>query len=204
MAAQYVSSGLSQVRAAAVLLALFTGLTGLAYPAVVTGVAQLLFPHQANGSLIREGDKVVGSELIGQSFDDGRFFWGRPSATAPAPYNGAASTGSNLGPTNPALIDTVKARVAALQASDPMHRQTVPVDLVTASGSGLDPHITPAAAVWQIPRVAAATGLDPARVRSLVDACIESRTLGLFGEPRVNVLRLNRMLASSVGDTALR
>src|SRR6185436_9545443 len=147
--------------------------TGLAYPAIVTAVAQLVFPHQANGSLIVKDGKAVGSTLIGQPFDDPKYFWGRPSATSPFPYNAAASSGSNLSPTNPSLIKSVQARVDALRAADPGNTAPVPVDLVTASGSGLDPHISPAAAFYQVDRVARARGLDPAAVRKLVEEHVE-------------------------------
>ncbi len=185
------------VRPALVLLGLFTVLTGMLYPLAVTGVAQGFLPARANGSLITMGDRVAGSELIGQPFDDPRFFWSRPSATAPHPYNGAASTGSNLGPLNPALADAVKARVDALRAAEPGNATAIPVDLVTASGSGLDPHVSPATALYQVGRVAKARGLSEARVRALVEAAREERWLGIFGEPRVNVLRLNLALAAS-------
>ncbi len=180
------------LRQAAVLLALFTSSTGVAYPLLVTGAARVAFPAQANGSLLRANGQVVGSRLIGQPFDDARYFWGRPSATAPSPYKASSSTGSNLGPTNPALITAVRQRVTDLRAAHPDQASTpVPVDLVTASGSGLDPHISPAAALYQVQRVAAARGLPPDRVRALVLAHVEGRTLGLLGEPRVNVLWLN-------------
>jgi K+-transporting ATPase ATPase C chain len=187
---------MSQLRPALVLFALFTALTGLVYPAVTTGVAQLLFPHRANGSLIVRDGRVTGSELIGQPFSDAGYFWGRLSATGPVPYNAAASTGSNLGPTNPALMDAVKARVDALRAADPTQTGPVPVDLVTASGSGLDPHISPAAARYQVVRVAQARGRTPDEIRALVDRHAERRTLGILGEPRVNVLLLNLALDS--------
>ena len=179
----------SQLRTAAVLLALLCALTGLAYPALVTGLAQLLFPSQANGSLIRSGGRVLGSARIGQPFADPRFFWSRPSATAPGPYNAAASSASNQGPSNPALQEAVRLRALALRASK--GSAIVPVDLVTASGSGLDPDITPAATYYQVPRVAQARGLAEGELRRLVEAQIEGRTLGILGEPRVNVLRLN-------------
>lgn len=175
------------------MLIALTVLTGGAYPLVVTVVAKLAFAKQAGGSLIRRGDAVVGSALIGQAFDDPRLFWGRPSATTPA-CNAASSSGSNLGPTNPALEEAVRARIAALKASDPTQAAPIPVDLVTASGSGLDPHLSPAAVLWQVPRVARARGLDEAKVRELVERRIEGRDLGILGEPRVNVLELNLAL----------
>lgn len=183
---------LGTLRPAAVLLGLFTLVTGIAYPLAVTAVAQVAFAEQANGSLIERGGQVVGSRLIGQPFDDARFFWGRPSATGPGAYNASASTGSNLGPTNPALATAVRERVAALRsAHSDQASMPVPVDLVTASGSGLDPHISPAAAVYQVRRVALARGLSEERVRRLVMEHIEGRSLGLLGEPRVNVVLLN-------------
>jgi len=187
---------MSQLRPALVLFALFTGLTGLVYPAVTTGAAQLLFPHQANGSLVVRDGRVLGSELIGQPFSHPAYFWGRLSATGPTPYNAAASTGSNLGPTNPALAEAVRARVETLQSADPTQTGPVPVDLVTASGSGLDPHISPAAARYQVARVAQARGRAPDEIQALVDQSTERRTLGLLGEPRVNVLLLNLALDS--------
>jgi K+-transporting ATPase ATPase C chain len=182
------------IRPAVVLLALFTLVTGLLYPLAVTGLAQVVFPAQANGSLIEQNGRVVGSALIGQPFDDPKYFWGRPSATSPFPYNAAASSGSNLGPSNPALIDAVQARVAALRAADPGSIESVPVDLVTASGSGLDPHISVAAALYQAPRVARTRGLDGAIVAQLVEKYTEGPQLGLLGEPRINVLKLNLAL----------
>jgi K+-transporting ATPase ATPase C chain len=182
------------LRPAAVLLALLTLLTGLLYPLVVTGLAQAVFPTQANGSLIERNGRVVGSALIGQPFDDPRYFWGRPSATSPFPYNAASSSGSNLGPSNPALTDAVQARVAALRAADPGNTAPVPADLVTASGSGLDPHISVAAALYQAPRVARVRGLDAAVVDQLIERNTEGPQFGLLGEPRVNVLKLNLAL----------
>jgi potassium-transporting ATPase KdpC subunit len=182
------------IRPAVVLLALFTLVTGLFYPLAVTGLAQAIFPAQANGSLIEQNGRIVGSALIGQPFDAPKYFWGRPSATAPFPYNAAASSGSNLGPSNPALIDAVQTRVAALRAADPGNTELVPVDLVTASGSGLDPHISVAAALYQAPRVARARGLNAAVVGQLVERYTEDPQLGLLGEPRVNVLKLNLAL----------
>ena len=182
------------LRASLLMLLVMTVITGVLYPLAVTGVAHVAFPHQADGSLIVRDGHVVGSRLIGQPFDDPRYFWGRPSATSPQPYNGAASAGSNLGPTNPALADAVRQRIAALHAADPGNTQPVPVDLVTASASGLDPEISPAAAKYQLARVARARHLDVARVRQLVAAHTQGRWLGLFGEPRVNVLALNLAL----------
>ena len=185
----------SFIRPLVVLFALLTALTGVAYPLVVTGIAQVLFPNQAHGSLILGKDgKAVGSELIGQPFSDPKHFWSRPSATSPQPYNGGSSGASNLGPTNPALADAVKARVEALRAADPGNTAPVPVDLVTASGSGLDPHISVAAAQYQVNRVSKARGLPADRVTALVDANTEGAILGFLGEPRVNVLRLNLAL----------
>lgn len=185
------------LRPAMVILALLTLITGGIYPLVITGIAQVVFPHQANGSLIVQNGKVVGSELIGQAFDDPKYFWGRPSATGPFPYNAAASSGSNLGPTNPALTEAVQARLQALQAADPGNQAPVPVDLVTASGSGLDPHISVAAALYQVPRVARARGMSEDQVRSLVQQFTQGRQLGFLGEPRVNVLELNLALQNS-------
>jgi K+-transporting ATPase ATPase C chain len=173
------------------LLALLTVLTGLVYPALMTGVAQVAFPRAANGSLIVAGDRIVGSDLIGQSFDNPKYFRGRPSATSPQPYNGASSSGSNLGPRNPALADAVRDRVKALRDADPDNTLPVPVDLVTASGSGLDPDISIAAADYQTARVAKARGLTVENVHALVAANTSGRTFGLLGEPRVNVLALN-------------
>jgi K+-transporting ATPase ATPase C chain len=171
-------------------------LTGLVYPLLVTGVAQLCCARQAGGSLVRRDDRLIGSSLLGQPFEDPRYFWPRPSATSPQPYNGAASTGSNLGPTNPAQLDAVKSRAEALKQADPDNRLPIPVDLVTASGSGLDPHISPAGAQYQVARVARARGLDPARVQALVATHTDLRQWGVLGEPRVNVLELNLALDS--------
>ena len=189
---------LNLIRPAIGLFILLTLLTGVVYPLAVTGIAQGVFPRQANGSLILDkAGKPLGSELIGQPTSDPRYFWGRPSATSPFPYNAAASSGSNLGPTNPALIDAVKARVEALRQADPSQQGAVPVDLVTASGSGLDPHISPAAAEYQVNRVAKARGVDPNVVRNLVAKYTEGRQLGILGEPRVNVLMLNLALGKA-------
>ncbi len=185
---------LAHVRAALVSLVVFTVVTGILYPLIVTGIAQAVFPYQANGSVIVKDGKPVGSALIGQSFDDPKYFWSRPSATSPFPDNAGSSSGSNLSPTNPELVKAVQGRVDALRAADPGNTAPVPVDLVTASGSGLDPHISPAAALYQAPRVAKARGLAPRAVRQLVDRHTEGRFLGLLGEPRVNVLALNLAL----------
>ena len=182
------------LRPALTMLLVLTLLTGVIYPLIVTGLAQILFPQQANGSLIVHDGKVIGSELIGQHSDDPKYFWSRPSATSPFPYNAAASSGSNLGPTNPALIEAVKTRVAALHAADPDNEAPVPVDLVTASGSGVDPHVSPAAALYQAHRVARMRGLEERRVKDLVGQYTEGRQFGLLGEPRVNVLKLNLAL----------
>lgn len=183
-----------ELRAASIVLLGLTLLTGVAYPLVVTGLAQGLLPHQANGSLIEVDGRVVGSELLGQSFTGERYFHGRPSATAPVPYNGLGGAGSNLGPTNPALADAVRERVAAVRAEVGDPSRTVPVDLVTTSGSGLDPHVSPAAALLQVPRVAKARGLSESDLKAIVERHIEKPTLGLLGAPRVNVLRLNLAL----------
>lgn len=182
---------LAHLRPAVVLLVTLSVVTGLAYPSLVTVIAQAVFPHQANGSLVRREGKAVGSTLIGQPFDDPKYFWGRPSATSPFPYNAGASSGSNLSPTNPRLVKTVQERVGALRAADPGNTAPVPVDLVTASGSGLDPHISPAAALYQVRRVARARNFDAGVVRRLVERHIEGGQLGFLGEPRVNVLALN-------------
>jgi K+-transporting ATPase ATPase C chain len=186
-------------RPALVLFALLGALTGLIYPMAVTGAANALFPSQAAGSLIVQGGNIVGSKLIGQSFSDPKHFWGRPSATAPQPYNASASGGSNLGPLNPALVDAVKARVEALRAADPGNAAPVPIDLVTASASGLDPDISPAAARYQAARVARVRGVSVEQVNALVDHHTQAPLWGLLGEPRVNVLALNLALDDGSG-----
>jgi K+-transporting ATPase ATPase C chain len=183
-----------QLRPALALFILLSAITGLAYPLAVTGVAQLAFPEAANGSLILRDGKPVGSELIGQSFSDPKHFWSRPSATGPMSYNAANSSGSNLGPSSPALAEAVKARIEALRAADPGKAAPVPVDLVTASASGLDPHISLAAADYQAARVARVRGLPAEKVRALVEQHTEQPLLGFIGEPRVHVLRLNLAL----------
>jgi K+-transporting ATPase ATPase C chain len=182
------------LRPAVVLFTVLTLVTGVVYPLVVTGVAQTLFASQAGGSLILRDGKPVGSRLIGQNFSESRHFWGRPSATSPMAYNASASSGSNLGPLNPALVDAVKSRIKALRAADPVNTAPVPVDLVTASASGLDPHISPAAARYQVARVARARGLAPEQVQGLVDRQTENPLLGFLGERQVNVLQLNLAL----------
>jgi K+-transporting ATPase ATPase C chain len=183
-----------QLRPAAVLLLVMILLTGIAYPLAMTGIAGVLFPDQAQGSLIEQERHVIGSELIGQQFADPAYFWGRPSATEPNPYNAAASSGSNLGPTSPELLHQVQARIDALHAADPHNSAPIPVDLVTASGSGLDPHISPAAAAYQIPRVARMRGVEEAVIHQLVEEYTEGRQFGFMGESRVNVLLLNLAL----------
>lgn len=183
-----------ELRPALIVFVLLTVITGIAYPGVTWLVAQLAMPHSANGSIVQRDGKPAGSALLGQSFTSPRYFWGRPSATAPVANNGAASSGSNQAATNPALIQAVSDRIAALRLADPGNDRPVPVDLVTASGSGLDPHISPAAAAFQLSRVARARGLPESRVAALVAAATQGRTLGLLGEPRVNVLELNLAL----------
>ncbi|MEI6267666.1 MAG: potassium-transporting ATPase subunit KdpC [Methylococcaceae bacterium] len=184
----------NQIKPALLMLLFFTVLTGLVYPLAVTISAQRLYPNQTNGSLLGTNEQPLGSELIGQAFNRPEYFWGRPSATSPTAYNGGASSGSNQGPTNPALIDAVKARIKALQDADPGQLDAIPVDLVTASASGLDPHISPAAASYQISRVVRARHLSPNRVSELVARYTEGRQWGFLGEPRVNVLKLNLAL----------
>jgi potassium-transporting ATPase KdpC subunit len=191
----------SQIRTSFFMLLILTVITGVIYPLAVTGIAQVVFPNQANGSIITTQDgKAVGSQLIGQQFDDPKYFWGRISATGAFPYNAfnadtlTGSSGSNYGPLNPALMDMVQARIDALKAADPENTLPIPVDLVTASGSGLDPHISVASALYQVHRVATARGLSEADIRSLVDQSTEGRQFGLLGEPRVNVLELNLAL----------
>ena len=175
-------------------LLLFTVITGFIYPLVVTGIAQVIFPGKANGSIIAKNGKAVGSDLLGQQFEDPKYFWGRLSATTPYPYNGGSSSGSNLGPNNPDLMKAVQARIQALREADPGNTAKIPVDLVTASGSGLDPHISPAAAAYQVQRVAKLRGMDEAKVSALVAANTEGRQFWILGEPTVNVLKLNLAL----------
>jgi K+-transporting ATPase ATPase C chain len=213
---------LNTLRTSIVVFVALTLITGVAYPAVITLIAQIVFPHQANGSIVyapeggavddrvrdwwgkgrNEPDRVkaIGSELIGQQFSAEGYFWGRPSATSPIPYNAAASTGSNYGPTNPTQLDAVKQRVESLRQSELDEHSAVPIDLVTASGSGLDPHISPAAADYQVPRIARVRGIDEDEVRRAIAENVEGRTIGLFGEPRVNVLRLNLALDELEGS----
>lgn len=180
-------------RPALVLFAAFTLLTGVLYPLLITAIARVAFPRQARGSMIERDGRVIGSQLIGQPFDDPRYFWGRLSATSAMPYDAGASSGSNFGPSNPALVAAAQARIALLRAANASD-DPIPVDLVTASGSGLDPHISPAAARWQIPRVAIARGLEISAVGDLVESHVEPRQLGVLGEPVVNVLELNLAL----------
>jgi potassium-transporting ATPase KdpC subunit len=184
-----------QLRSAVIFLAIFIIVTGVIYPLIVTGISQVVFHHQANGSLIESKDgKYLGSELIGQPFDEAGYFWGRPSATALFPYNAASSSGSNYGPLNPALLDGIQKRIDALKAADPGNTLPIPVDLVTYSASGLDPHISIAAALYQVPRVARQRGLSETQVLALVNRFTQGRQLGILGEPRVNVLLLNQAL----------
>jgi K+-transporting ATPase ATPase C chain len=191
---------ISQLRPAVFMLLILTVITGVIYPLAVTGIAQVIFPHQANGSLIVVNGKTYGSELIGQQFDQPKYFWGRLSATGNFPYNAfnadtlTGSSGSNYGPLNPALTQAAQARIDALKAADPNNTAPIPVDLVTASGSGLDPHISVAAALYQVHRVATARGLDEAQVKSLIDKYTLGRQFGFLGVPRVNVLLLNLAL----------
>lgn len=185
---------LKNLRTAFIILVLLTGITGLAYPLLVTGIAQLVFPGKANGSLIQKDGKSLGSELIGQPFSDPKYFWSRLSATGPFAYNAGASSGSNYGPLNPALFDAAKKRIKDLKDADPQNTKPIPIDLVTASGSGLDPHISIAAALYQLSRVARVRNMSEAQVRSLVDLYTEGRQLGVLGEPCVNVLKLNLAL----------
>jgi K+-transporting ATPase ATPase C chain len=184
----------TELRRAVVALLALTLITGVLYPLLVTGIAQAAMPGKANGSLVVAGGKAVGSQLIGQTFTDPKYLWSRPSATSPGPYDGTASSGSNLGPTNPALTDAVTARVAALHAADPGNVLPIPVDLVTASASGLDPHLSPAAALYQVPRIARVRHLPEDQVRALVDRYTDGPLLGIFGEPAVNVLEINLAL----------
>jgi potassium-transporting ATPase KdpC subunit len=184
----------AQLRPALVVFVLLSAVTGVVYPLLVTGAAQVAFPRQANGSMVVRGGTIVGSDLIGQPFAAPGYFRSRPSATTPTPYNGGASSGSNLGPSNPGLRDTARERVEALRALDPGNPGPIPSDLVAASGSGLDPHVSPAAALYQVRRVAASRGLDEAAVRALVAAHTEGPQLGFLGKPRVHVLRLNLAL----------
>ncbi|WP_343641605.1 potassium-transporting ATPase subunit KdpC [Roseateles sp.] len=195
-----MTSTLKMLRPALAGFVLLSAITGLLYPALVTGAGQALFPYQAEGSLILQGGKAVGSELIGQTFSSPRYFWGRPSATAPMANNAAGSGGSNQGPTNPALADAVQARIEALKAADPGNQAPVPVDLVSASASGLDPHISMAAARYQAARVARERGLPLEAVQRLIQAHTEARDLGVLGEPRVNVLKLNLALDQAPSD----
>ncbi|HEY3343495.1 MAG TPA: potassium-transporting ATPase subunit KdpC [Anaerolineaceae bacterium] len=183
-----------QLKPALIVFGVLTLLTGLIYPVFITGVAQAIFPAQANGSLIPKNGQMVGSTHIGQPFDDPKYFWGRLSATAPYPYNAAASSGSNLGPSNPALVQEVQARIDALRKADPGNPQPIPVDLVTSSASGLDPDISPAAALYQAPRVARVRGMDVSKVKDLIAQNTQGRQLGFLGDPTVNVLALNTAL----------
>jgi potassium-transporting ATPase KdpC subunit len=189
----------TSIRPALVSLALFTALLSLVYPVAITGVAKLAFPHQANGSLIIDHDRVVGSELIGQPFTHPAYLWGRPSATAPFFDNAMSSAASNLAPANPDLVRAVNARIAAFRAADPENQAPIPIDLVTASASGLDPHISPGAARYQVPRIARARGASEQAIAAIIEAHVEDRQLGVLGDPRVNVLAVNRDLDASFG-----
>jgi len=182
---------LKEFRPALILLMALSILTGMLYPALVTGVAKVAFANASDGSLLESDGRIVGSRLIGQHFSDPKHFWGRPSATSPMPYNAASSGGSNQGPLNPALADAVKERIKSLKSSDPTQTSPIPIDLVTTSASGLDPHISVAAALWQVPRIARERHLSEQEVRTVVNAQTEGRQLGFLGEPRVNVLALN-------------
>lgn len=190
---------LMQMKTALMLLLFFTLLTGLLYPLAVTGFAQIFFPKEANGSLIHRNGRLIGSRLIGQSFSNPAYFWGRPSATTPYPYNGESSSGSNSGPMNPDFLTTVKERMAHLKKFDPQNNQLIPIDLVTTSGSGLDPDISPLAAFYQVTRISKARGLSVEEINELIQKHIKKRTWGLFGEPRVNVLDINLALDSRLG-----
>ena len=176
-----------------IVYAALTIITGILYPMAVTGLAQFFFPYQANGSMIKINEKAIGSELIGQNFSDPKYFWSRPSATTPA-YNSAASSGSNLGPLNPDLTDVVKKRIELLQIADPDNKTLVPIDLVTTSGSGLDPHVSPASAYYQLKRISKIRGIDENQIQALINQSIEKRQWGILGEPRINVLQLNLKL----------
>jgi K+-transporting ATPase ATPase C chain len=195
---------LKDLRTSAILILIFTVTTGLLYPLLVTGIAQVVFPARANGSLIVLTGKPIGSDLIGQPFNEPRYFWSRPSATSTFPYNASASSGSNQGPLNPALLAAVRQRVRDLKAADPLNTQPIPVDLVTASASGLDPHISVLAALYQVPRVARTRGLSEERVRALVHERTEGRQFGILGEPRVNVLLLNIALDGELTNNVAR
>jgi K+-transporting ATPase ATPase C chain len=191
---------IQQLRKSFIIMILMTVITGVLYPLAVTGIAQLIFPEKANGSLIRRDGKAVGSELIGQPFSEPKYFWSRLSATAPFAYNAGASTGSNLGPLNSALLDGVKKRIKELKAADPLNTGPIPVDLVTASGSGLDPHISVASAFYQLPRVARNRKVSEEQVRSILNQCTEDRQFGFLGEARVNVLMLNLSLDGNLRE----
>ncbi len=192
------------IRPVIVSLFVFTLLAGVIYPLAVTGISQVIFPEQANGSIIVKGGKAVGSTLIGQPFDEPKYFWGRLSATSPFPYNSFSSSGSNLAETNPDLVKNAQGRIDALKSADPQAGRRVPVDLATASGSGLDPHISPAAAEYQLKRVAKTRGIDEAKVRALVAEYTEDRQFGIIGEPRVNVLKLNLALDEIGGTSTIK